>query len=161
MKTMSAKNKGLITGAVMIVWSFIIYRLKNDFDNGLQYIVYATYVAGILWTLLTFKKASENSITFKMYFSEGFKCFIVVTFLMVLFTLIFVLLHPELKEQLVALMKADSVNKKDMAPIDIENAIISAKKAFLPKLLMGAVFGYLAIGALITIITAAILSQKK
>jgi hypothetical protein len=42
-----------------------------------------------------------------------------------------------------------------------EEKIKIAKKSFIPSLIMGAVFGYLVIGALVTVITAGFLSQKK
>jgi uncharacterized BrkB/YihY/UPF0761 family membrane protein len=162
MEKITATYKGLITGALMIVLSVCIYLVKKNFDNNLQYISYATYIAGILWTLFSFKKQTNNTATFKQYFAEGFKCFIVVALVMVLFTLIFILLHPELKEQMVNMMTTELAKQNDITPLDIENKIASAKKAFLPSLLMGAVFGYLAIGALVTLITSVfITSQKK
>ena len=161
MKTITARNKGLITGTIMILISIGIYLAKKDFDNGLQYIVYATYVAGILWTLLIFKKEAGDTATFKACFSEGFKCFIVVTFLMVLFTLVFILIHPELKVQMAAIMRVEYAKDINMAPLDIENRVNGARKFFLPGYLMGAVLSYLAIGALVTLITVAFLSRKK
>src|SRR5882762_7613711 len=154
MKNISARNKGLITGAIMIVISICIFWAKKSFENGLQYIVYATYVAGILWTIFTFKIETGNKASFKEYFAEGFKCFVVVALLMVLFTLVFILLHPELKEQMAAYMKANYATAKDMTPLDIENKIAAAKKFFLPGYLMGAILSYLSIGALITLIAS-------
>jgi len=161
MKNISARNKGLITGAIMIVISICIFWAKKSFENGLQYIVYATYVAGILWTIFTFKIETANKASFKEYFAEGFKCFVVVALLMVLFTLVFILLHPELKEQMAAYMKADYATAKDMTPLDIENKIAAAKKFFLPGYLMGAILSYLSIGALITLIASGFLSSQR
>jgi hypothetical protein len=161
MKNISARNKGLITGGVMILLSVVIFLIKNNFDNGLQYITYSVYVAGILWTLFSYKKETANTATFKQYFSEGFKCFIVVTFLMVMFTLVFLLMHPEMKEQMAELMRAEISKLKDITPLDIENRVATAKKAFIPSLLIGAVFGYLAIGALISVVAAGFLSSQK
>ena len=161
MKSISAKSKGLITGTIMIIISICIYLVKKGFDNPLQYITYTTYVAGILWTMFIFKKESGNTATFKQYFAEGFKCFIVVTLMMVLFTLIFILLHPELKEQMATLMRAELVTMKDITPLDIENRIAAAKKFFLPGYIMGAILGYLFIGALITLVAAGFLSATK
>ena len=161
MTNISARNKGLITGAVMIIISVCIFLVRKNFANGLQYIVYTTYVAGILWTLFTFKKQTDNTATFKQYFSEGFKCFIVVTLLMVLFTLVFILLNPEMKDEMAAYMRTDYEKSKDMTAADIENKIGMAKKMFLPGYLMGAVFSYLVIGTLITVVGAGFLSSKK
>ncbi len=161
MNNISARNKGLITATAMIFISICIYLVKGNFENGLQYITYTTYVAGILWTIIAFKKQTGNNATFKQYFSEGFKCFIVVTLLMVLFTLFFILLHPELKDQMAALMKTEYLKSKDLTAVDIENKIAAAKKIFLPGYLMGAVLGYLFIGGLISLVTSGFLSQNK
>ncbi len=161
MTNISARNKGLVTGGVMILISIAIFFIKSNFDNSLQYITYTVYVAGILWTLFTFKKQTENTATFKQYFSEGFKCFIVVTLLMVMFTLIFLLMHPEMKEQMATIMRTEISKLKDVTPLDIENRVATAKKAFIPSILIGAVFGYLAIGALISVIAAGFLSSQK
>lgn len=158
MKNITARNKGLLTGAVMIIISIGIYTAKGSFENGLQYITYTTYVAGILWSIFSLKQQSGNSATFKQYFAEGFKCFIVVTLLMVLFTLFFILLHPELKEQMAALLKTEYSKSKDLTPVDIENRIAAAKKFFLPGYIMGAILGYLFIGVLVTAVAAGFLS---
>jgi len=161
MSNISARSKGLITGALMVLISMAIYMAKHDFDNPLQYVVYAVYVAGVLWTLFTFKKESEGKAGFKQYFAEGFKCFIVVTLLMVMFTLVFILLHPEMKEQMVSNMKIDYAKDKNLTPVDIDNRIDAAKKFFLPGFLMFATLSYLVIGTLISVIGAGFLSVKK
>jgi Protein of unknown function (DUF4199) len=161
MKRISARNKGLITGGIMILISIGIFFVKKNFENNLQYITYTVYVAGILWTLFTFKQETNNTASFKQYFAEGFKCFIVVTLLMVLFTLVFLLLHPEMKEQMAAMMRTEVAKLKDITPLDIENRVASARQAFIPSLLIGAVFGYLAIGALVSVITAGFLSSQN
>jgi Protein of unknown function (DUF4199) len=161
MKNITAKIKGLITGAIMIIISICIFVAKGSFENGLQYITYTTYVAGILWAIFDLKKQTANAATFKQYFSEGFKCFIIVTLMMVLFTAIFIYLHPELKEQMATLMKIEYAKAPDLTPLDIENRIAAAKKFFLPGYVMGAVLGYLFIGALISVVAAGFLSSAK
>jgi len=145
----------------MVAMSIAIYVAKHNFEGGLQYIVYSTYVAGILWTLFTFKKETGGEAVFKQYFAEGFKCFIVVTLLMVLFTLAFLLMHPEMKEQMATLMRADYANAPNLTPVDIENKIDSARKMFMPANLMGAILSYIGIGTLISVIGAGFLSVKK
>jgi len=161
MRNITATYKGLITGALMIVVSILIYLAKGNFDGNLQYIVYGLYVVGIVWTLFDFRKNAAGSPTFKEYFAQGFKCFIVVTLLMVLFTLIFILLHPELKEAMAANMQVELAKNKDMVPSDVNKTIATAKKVFLPAYLMGAVFSYLVIGTLITLIGSGFLSAKQ
>jgi Protein of unknown function (DUF4199) len=159
MKKLTARNIGIITGAAMIAFSLIIYKVKGSFDNNLPYITYAMYVAGILWTLFNFKKSNEENPGFKRFFAEGFKCFVLVTFLMVVFTLFFILMHPELKEQMATLMRTELAKNKDYTPIDVEKSIETAKKLFLPGYIMAVVFSYLAIGALVSALGSVFLSK--
>lgn len=160
MKALTARNTGIITGLAMIAFSLIIYKVKGSFDNNLPYITYAMYVAGIVWTLLNFKKHHEGTAGFKQFFSEGFKCFVLVTFLMVAFTFIFILMHPELKDQMAAGMKVELAKNKDFTPVDVEKSIATAKKLFLPGYIMAVVFSYLAIGAVVTALASAVLNRK-
>lgn len=161
MKALTARNIGIITGAAMIAFSLIIYKVEGSFESSLTYITYVMYVAGIVWTLLRFKKIAGETAGFKQFFAEGFKCFVLVTFLMVLFTLVFILMHPELKEQMATIMRSDLAKNKDFTPIDIEKSITNARKLFLPMFVMSAVFSYLAIGAAVTALGSVVLSRKQ
>lgn len=157
----SSAQKGIITGILMIAVSLIIYYLKGNFENGLQYIAYFLYVVGILWTLYSFRKKEAENKSFKNYFSEGFKCFIVVTLMMVLFTFIFLKLNPSLKEEMAINYKADLIKSKNYTAPEIETMTIKAKDYFVTMLVSMAIFGYLIIGALVTVIASAFFSQKE
>ena len=161
MKKLTPTYKGLFVGVLMIAVSFVIYLTKGNFENKLQYIVYSLYVGGVVWTIIDFKKNEGVLPSFKDFFAQGFKFFIVVTLLMVLFTIVFILMHPELKDEMITLMQKDLASAKDLVQNDIDNRIASAKKMYLPAHIMGAVFGYLVIGALVSAVTAGFLSQKK
>ena len=161
MQKISATQKGMLTGLAMIVMSFIIYFSKGNFDNNLQYITYSIYVLGIVWTLINFSKQDNHQHKFGGYFLQGFKCFIVVTLLMVVFTACFLYLHPEMKQQMQILYKADLEKQGNSTPAEIEEKIKLAGKSFLPVMLMSAIFGYLVIGAMVTAIGAAFLNSKN
>jgi hypothetical protein len=161
MRLISATQKGLITGAVMILISLAIYYGKGNFDNQLQYITYTAYVAGILWTMITFTRQNPAVLKFGTFFSQGFKCFIVVTLLMVLFTFIFLQTHPEFKDQMAAIYKEQLVKQGNTTPNEIEERIKLAKKSFTPAMLMATIFSYLVIGAMVTAVSAGVIIQRK
>ncbi len=161
MNNLSAKQKGFITAILMIAVSLGIYFGKGNFNNNWQYLTYILYVSGILWTLISYKKQQQQPLKFKEYFAQGFKCFIVVTFLMVIFTWVFLWFNPGMKEEMATLMKKEMLDSKSLTPAEIEEKISNAKRMFVPALLMSAIFGYLVIGALFTSIAAAFLSQKN
>ncbi|MEP7111263.1 MAG: DUF4199 domain-containing protein [Ferruginibacter sp.] len=161
MVSLTATRKGLVTGIVMILVSIIIYYIKGNFENRLQYITYSIYVAGILWTLLEFHKVKDHSNKFGVYFSQGFKCFVVVTLLMVIFTAVFLWMQPQLKDEMAVIYKTDLVKNGNYTMPEIEDRVKNAKKSFFPSLVMGAVFGYLVIGAMVTAIAAGFLIKKR
>lgn len=161
MRKINATVQGLITGILMVIISLLIYQAKNGFDNGLQYITYTVYVAGIVWTLVYFHKASSQEKTFKNYFSQGFKCFIVVTLIMVAFTWLFMHFNPGLEDEMVVNYRKDLVAKGNYTPSEIDNSVAKAREYFVPMLISGAIFGYLMIGSMVTAITALVLRRRK
>ena len=158
---LSATYKGFITGILMVLLSLGIYKLRGSFENNLQYITYAVYVGGIVWTLVSFHRRTGATRSFKNYFTEGFKCFIVVTFVMVLFTYIFSVLNPGLKEQMAANYRADLVSKKNYTGPEIDAMVQKAREYFNVMLTSMAIFGYILIGSLVTLVTSIFLAQRK
>jgi hypothetical protein len=161
MMNLSATYKGLITGLLMIGVSIGIFYLKGNFDNKLQYIAYAMYIAGIVWTLFAFHKSSEPNKSFKNYFTQGFKCFIVVSFVMVLFTFIFLKLQPSFREEMAVNYKTELIKKGNYTPVEVDKMVTNAKEYFVAMLVSMAVFSYLVIGALVTLVISGFLSQSK
>lgn len=161
MMKLSATQKGLVTGICMVIMSFIIYALKGSFDNALQYITYSIYVAGIIWTVLVFERHPDNPRSFGGYFFQGFRCFIVVVLLMVIFTGWFLWSHPELTQQMADYYRADLVKQGDKTGREIDEQVAMAKKSFMPGMIMATIFSYLLIGAMITAVTAGVLLQKQ
>ena len=57
--------------------------------------------------------------------------------------------------------KADLIKSKNYTAPEIETMTIKAKDYFVTMLVSMAIFGYLIIGALVTVIASAFFSQKK
>ena len=161
MNNLTATYKGLITGFLMLLVSVGIFYTKGNFESNLQYITYALYVAGIIWTLNSFHTNNAENKSFKDYFTEGFKCFIVITFLMVLFTFIFTKMNPGMKEQMGINYRADLVAKGNYTPPEIDTMVQKAKDYFTIMLTSMAIFGYLIIGSMVTLITSLFFIKKK
>ncbi len=160
MNNLSATYRGVITGLLMIVASIGIFYYRGNFENGLQYIVYCIYIAGIVWALAGYKnRPTVNDKKFKNYFAEGFKCFIVITLLMVAFTFIFLKMNPALKEEMAKNYQADLIKTGNYTVAEIETMVNKAKEYFITMLTSMAIFGYLLIGALVTLIASAFFSQ--
>jgi hypothetical protein len=156
MNYLSPTVKGLIIGMCMIGVSLYIYAAYGNFENNLQYITYALYIGGLLWTLVSFSK-QEVLKTFKTYFSQGFKFFIVVTMLMVLFTIIFSNLNPVLKEEMAINYREELIKSGNKTPAEIENLVLQTKEYYTVMITSMAIFGYLFIGTLFTTLLSLLL----
>ena len=161
MRNLNATYKGIITGLVMVGISLAIFYIKKSFDNSLQYITYLVYIAGIGWTLYSYSKMPGAIRSFKNYFSQGFKCFVVVTLVMLAFTYIFIKSDPSMKEQMAVNYRIELEKKGNLTPDEITRSVDNAKEYFVMMFVSAAIFGYLAIGAVITAIISAILIKSK
>jgi len=161
MQQLNATKKGAITGAVMIGLSLLLFYAKQPFDSPVQYLVYVVYAAGIIWTLYGFSRSEENTNKFAAFFLQGFKCFIIITLLMVIFTYVFNKMHPEFKEEMVKAYNAELVKKGNSTPAEIAENIKKMNQYYLTMLVSGAIFGYLLIGGAITAASSLLFMKRK
>ena len=152
--------KGAITGLLMIGIVLAVYYSGQPSDSNIQYLIYAVYGVGIIWTLLAYRRSASFTGKFTDIFSQGFRCFIVVTLMMVLFTFVFNKMHPEFAEQSAASYKEHLLKQKDKLVPDIDKEVANAKKNYNTVLVYGAIFGYLIIGAGVTAVVSAILTRR-
>ena len=153
--------KGLITAAAMISSFLAIYYSGKDADVRLQYLVYILYALGIAWTVVAYRQSAAFTGKFSDIFSQGFKCFIVVTLAIALFYGIFNYQHPEFRDEASASYKEQLLKQKDKLPPDIESEVATYKKQYTLRLVSGAIFGYLIIGAGVTAVLSVLLTRRK
>jgi hypothetical protein len=161
MQTLTATKKGVVIGFVLIITSIITFYLLHLPENGnSQYLTIGLYILGIFWILFSYKKNTSN-LGIKSFFTEGFKGFIVVTLLMVVYTFVFYKLNPQILEKGIAdnneLIKMEG--NKTLAEIrENENKL---RSMFMPMMLMLNTIKYLILGALVSLVMGTFLSQKK
>ena len=161
LQNLNASKKGLITGAVMICLSLVFYYSGQPFDSPLQYLIYVIYAGGIIWTVYEFSKSEENTNKFAAFFLQAFKCFIVITLLMVVFTFVFNKMHPEFKDEMVKAYNEDMLKKGDTTTTEMAKNIEKAKDYYLTMMISGAIFGYLMIGAVISAAASLLFMKRK
>ncbi|MFN0081643.1 MAG: DUF4199 domain-containing protein [Ferruginibacter sp.] len=162
MKNISPKYIGLVTAAAMVVASLLLFYLFHFPENGKnQYFIYAVYAIGIIASLVLYKQIDVGEKTFKDYFSEGFKVFVVVTLIMAAFTFVFYKMNPQILDN--ALVEINSFNAKDenKTPAEVTANAEKLRGIFIPMMIATTTVKNLVLGALITIVAAGFLSQKK
>jgi hypothetical protein len=160
MKILTPLAKGLITGFAMLCFTLILYYTKASVN--LQLIIYAIYAAGIAWTLVSISKTVAYTGKFSELFGQGFRCFIVVTLIMVVSSAIFVYTHPkEFVEPAAVEYREALVKEKKMFPAAINTEIARFKKQFLTRFVQSSVFGYLISGAIFTAAGAGLIVLRR
>jgi hypothetical protein len=154
--------KGLITAVVMIIASLAIDLAKDSINPNIQYFVYVLYATGIIWTVIAFAKTSSSYTgRFAELFSQGFRCFIITTLLMVAFTAVFIKMHPEFAEQESIATREYYLKQGDKKPSEIEEMSAKAKKQYPVTVVSIAIFRYLIIGAGLTAAASALITRRK
>ncbi len=138
-----------------------IFYSRENADIRLQYSVYIIYALGITWTLFAYRRSDSFTGKFRDNFSQGFKCFIIVTLCMAIFYAVFNYTHPEFAEETAAAYKESLVKGNQKLPDAIESEVNIFKKQYTLRLVSGAIFGYLMIGAGVTATLSALLIRRK
>jgi uncharacterized membrane-anchored protein len=121
MKKIAAREKGIITGLLMVVSILIsFYGMHANVNGYTQYLAYGIYMAGILWCLFDYKKTAPESASFKDFFSAGFKTFIVVVLIMAIFTYIFYSINLQLRDGPIAENNRLLLLEGNKTPAEIE-----------------------------------------
>lgn len=154
--------KGIITASVMIAVSLATYYALPE-KSPLHYLVFAVYAIGIIWTLTAYKNSPAFSGKFGDNFNTGFKCFIVATLMMVLFTFTFNKIHPEFAQESARMYKEQqmAIPNNSKTPDEIDAEAIRFKNGYVMAVVYGSIFGYLIIGAAVTALGSIILISRK
>ena len=153
--------KGVITGIAMLAVTLFLYYSRQPGGSPLQYLMYIIYAGGILWTLLDFTKSPAYTGKFGELFGQGFRCFIIVTLIMVAFTAVFAAMHPEIKEESAMILREDLVEGKNTLPADIDKQVQDYKDQFVLRYVSVTIFGYLIMGAIFTAAGAGLLIMRR
>jgi hypothetical protein len=160
MLRLNATYKGLVTGGVMVLIC-TYFGLVHDLTNPLMFATYIAYIVGVMWTLVSFSVTSGNDNKFMTLFAEGFKCFVIVTLLMVIFWWIYLKLNPQVIEDGIAAGKKMMQQQGNYTPAEIDAAAIEKRKHALTVLISFNVLKYLILGTLITIFGTVLILQRK
>lgn len=152
---------GLFTGVLMIGVFFWLYMTNQPSTSIYQYLLDIVYAGGIAWTLVRYTKQADVTPTFKSIFAQGFRCFIVVTLVMVVFTAIFYNAHPEISKEAAGYYRQSLVENKDMLPEDKEKAVATYESRFVVLSVMASVFAFLFRGVIFTAAGAVVALMRK
>jgi len=160
-KVMSHQIKGLLISLIVIVLGLIGYFTKMSEKSGFNWISNIVLFVGIVWGCVYFANQKEGYVTFGNVFAHGFKMSVVIALILVVYTLISIyLIFPDMKEKALEMARQRMEERGKMSDSDIENAMNITKKFFTPFLIGGILLGTLIIGALASLLGAAMAKKK-
>ena len=163
MKKIPPLVKGVITAVVMIGTSLLLENTASSDSNWPLYLFYLLYAGGVAWTLLGYYYSPGYKSQFGSIFNQGFRCFIMIT----LITVIYVGIRsstrsPQEKQRArVAYQKDLDEKEKSKTPDEKEKMIMTAEKYFVTGQIQLAIFGCLVTGAVFTAAGSALLLLRK
>jgi len=151
---------GLLSGIAMIIISVILKFAGVDLKSGLQYLAYIPFLAGIIMAGMAFSKANDGFVTFGNVFGSCFKAAIIVTLLIVAWSIISIYLFPDMKEKALATAREAMMKDKRTTDEQIDMVMGITKKYWTPILIGSALLGTLFYGAIFSLIGAAVAKKN-
>jgi hypothetical protein len=116
----------------------------------------------MVWVLVHRKILSKyTELTWKDYFAEGFKAFVVVALLMALYTIVFYKINPEVKENGIAEINKIMVSQGNRTQGEIDQNANTIREIFIPMTIMVKVVLLLFMGSLVSLTLGLSLARKK
>lgn len=162
MQKLTSTQIGLFSAVAMIITSLIGYVvLRLPVEHNFQLIVYGWLIAGIVWAIFRTKEANPTEATFKALFQTGFRVFMVVSLLMAVFTGIYFSQQESFRDQKIKENTELLKQAGNHTPTEIAQNEERLRDIFLPMMISGAIFRYLIVGALVSVVAAGFLQRKS
>lgn len=153
-------TKGIVIALILIILALVTYFLNIEVNGPLQWVGYAIFIGGIIWSVMSYGKQISYNSTFGNYFAHGFKVAALVTAIMIIYIIVFVLLFPDFKEKAIVEARKSMQSKGNLTEEQMNAGLEMTRKFFMVFLMGGTLLGYLFFGALASLIGAAITKKE-
>ncbi len=151
---------GAILGGILVVYSIILQFTGLWENQALGYLSYAILIGGLIMFIHLYAKSKDNQVTFGNLFSYGFKATAIVILLMLAFVIVFNLAFPEFKEKIIETTRQKMEEDGKSTDSQIEMAVGMVDKYYLLFAVIGTVIGMAILGAIGSLIGAAVTKKK-
>lgn len=159
-KITSHLQKGLIISLIMIALSIAFYLLGLQTAKWTQYLVFAIFIGGVIWSCYLFSKEMDGNITFGNVFGHGFKTTAVITCLMIVFVLLMAFIFPDMKEKALEQARIEMEKSPEITDEQIETGIEFIRKSYMAFAIGGTLLGYLFFGLIASLIGAGVAKKN-
>ena len=153
--------KGAILGGFTILFSIIVYVFNLFAIQWLNWVSYAVIMGGIIYGNIVYANQNNNNVSFGNIFAHGFKTTAVVIVITVIYTLLALfVLFPDMVDKIIEMSRVEMAKNPKLTDEMIEQGIAMTKKLFLPFAIAGAIFGTGFLGAIGSLIGAAVAKKN-
>lgn len=168
MMEMEKSNRSLspVAGGLLISLMLMIVTMLVAYISGLrgqpwtQWLGYIILVSGIAYVIQIHAKQVSYLEGFGDLFAYGFRVTTVIICIMILFTILFTYLNPEMKDEVIQATTEQALKQPGVREADLEKFMEFYEKNFTLVLLIGIIFSYLILGLIGSLIGAAIAKKK-
>ena len=160
-KVTTPQIKGLIISLILIVYGLIIYFIDGMRHPELSYVQYAIFIGGIIWACVSYSKQLNANVTFGNLFAHGFKTTAVITVIILIYTVLaFNVLFPDMVDKSIEMTRQKLEASGKATDSQIEQQTTMMKDHFTLFAVVGVIFGFAIIGAISSLIGAAVAKKK-
>ena len=159
-KPISHMIAGLLLAAILIIYSIGLQFSGMGQNQTMGWLSYLILIVGLIIFINLYAKSKDYRVSFSGLFAYGFKATAITTLIMVLFLIIFFVGFPEFKEKILEVARKGMEDGGKMSDDQIEQAIAMFSKSFLLFTVGGALFMYLILGAIGSLIGAGITKKN-
>lgn len=159
-KPVTHVTAGLIIAALLVVYSIIVQFMGLAQNQYLGLLQYALIIGGLIYFVTQWGKAHDYTLSFGNLFAYGFKATAVFTIINIVFLIIFFLAFPEMKEKTFEVAREQMETNPNVSEDQIEQGIDIARRFFWVGLIGGTMFFMILIGAIGSLIGAAVTKKR-
>jgi hypothetical protein len=150
-------TKGLVISLALFILDLIAGFAHFKFATWYKWVPSVILFIAFLWACLSYSAQQDHKVTFGNIFGHGFKTSVVVACLSVIFALLSIfVIFPETRDVALDQARKQMEEKGNISEDNINQALDITKRLFIPFAIAGVIFGTLIIGAIASLIGAAV-----
>jgi hypothetical protein len=160
-KVMTHVTKGLLVSLILIVIGVVGHITDIESQGWFRWISLIVLFIAVIWACISYSNQMNNQVTFGNLFVHGFKMSVVITLIVIVWTILSVtLIFPDTKEKAMEMARQNMEDQGKMSSAQIDQAIEATKKFFLVIVIGTILFGTLLVGAIASLVGAGVAKKK-
>ncbi len=147
---------GLFTGIAVVIAALLLHVTGLSMEKWAQYILYIPFLIGLILNAQAFAKANNHRVSYGGVFSSCFKASAIITLITIAWGFLSIYIFPEMQQKSFELAEQSMREQGTMSEEQIEQALEVSKKFFVPFMIGSLLFFNMLLGAIFSLIAAAI-----